>query len=136
MYMSIAFAEDDLYFIYPGFKINEIYFANSRAWFLGAYERNGDIATSEPYRDKFTGDWLVSLSLAIYYPNGDFRAVVGIDYFLKTYYEEINDIRILSNGFACIISRSGLLVSDVDAWGSESFNIRIFDEDETGISVE
>ena len=136
MYMSIAFAEDDLYFVFPGLRINDVYFANSRSWFLGAYNAGGEIFSSEPYKDTFTKEWLISISKAIYYQDGSFRAVVGIDYFLKFFYESINDVKILSSGFACIVSHSGLVVSDVPIWENEDYDVRIYEPEKTGLNKE
>ena len=70
MYMYLAFPEDDMYFQYPAFPIEGDFYSNSRAWYLGAEERKGDIFITEPYRDTFTGSWLVSITKAIYHPNG------------------------------------------------------------------
>lgn len=49
MYLYIGFPEDDLYLIYPGIEIGPNYYANSRAWWIGAVEKKGEVFITEPY---------------------------------------------------------------------------------------
>ena len=49
MYIAIGFPDDDLYFYYPALSWSGEYYADSRAWYTGAVERNGDIKITEPY---------------------------------------------------------------------------------------
>ena len=62
MYLYVALPTDDLYLIYPGLKIGDDYYANTRAFYMGAVESKGKVYITEPYRDFFTGAWLISVS--------------------------------------------------------------------------
>ena len=66
--------------------LSDGFYPLSRAWMLGAIERNGDVFVTEPYRDAFTGGWLISVTKAIYNPDRSLRAVIGIDYYLSFFF--------------------------------------------------
>ena len=63
-------------------------------------------------------------------------AVVGMDYYLRFFFADIHDIRILDTGFAAMISNGGAIVSQVDFWESEAQINRLFEKDVTGLDLE
>ena len=137
MYMYIAFPEDDLYYQYPGSGFGSTaFYANSRAWYLGAVERKGEIFITEPYQDFHSEAWLISITRAIYRPNGDLLAVVGIDYYGSFFFSDISNQQILDTGFAAMISNGGAIVSEVKLWDTSYEVDRVFEVDKTGLDME
>ena len=111
MYMYIAFPDDDLYYTYPAHTQFVEFWAFTRPWYSGAVERNGDIYITEPYQDAFTGEWIITISRAIYKPDGTLRGVFGVDYFGSYFYSDIAMATILDTGFAVMVSNGGPVVS-------------------------
>ena len=63
------------------------------------------------------------------------RAVIGIDFYLSYFFDDIDEIRILETGFAAIISNGGAVISDVELWDTGPDLYRVFEEKLTGLNL-
>lgn len=91
---------DDIYDLYFVSKNNEMSSGNGfdpdeaidftrRAWYIGAYAKKGDVNVSKPYIDLQSGQYVVTLSAAIYDSNGEFQGCLALDMFVNELFDII-----------------------------------------------
>ena len=66
------------------------YPARQRPWYIEAKER-GDVFFTDIIPDNYTGEYGVICSCPVYDPAGELKAVIGVDLFIDSMIEQIND---------------------------------------------
>jgi len=92
-------------FIYPEQQLPEGYDPRVRPWYQEAVRANGPV-WSEPYEDAATGKWVVTFAIPVYY-EGKIVGVVGMDVFIDTLAQTIDQAKIGETGYAYVVGQDG-----------------------------
>ncbi|ALM75341.1 methyl-accepting chemotaxis protein [Thermococcus barophilus] len=95
-------------YLWPDEPLPPDYDPRVRPWYIKAKENNGPSYT-EPYRDAFTGKWVITYSEPVYV-DGKFVGVVGIDVFVSTLMKEAMDIKLGKSGYIVLVNQEGLVL--------------------------
>lgn len=84
-----------------------------REWYISAKER-GKLGYSEPYLDKVTNKYAVSIGVPLTDKNGKLRGVIAEDILLDTLTETINKLDLGGMGSGFLIDNSGQILAHKD----------------------
>ena len=135
-------------FIYSGFEIDEIihyypggytgdrtYSPLVREWYYSAKFNPSITQISEPYQDIGTFEWVITVSRAILDSVGVVYGVAACDITLVQLTSKTNNIKLLENGFAMLVTSGGMILTLPTAWNLDVSNVyKVFEESITGIS--
>ena len=85
-------------------KQPENFIPQNNSWYKLAYEANGDIAITELYKDKITGDNILTLSRLITDENNNPLAVICIDMELHRIYTQVTEINYTKGSYGILIN--------------------------------
>ncbi|PEA52555.1 chemotaxis protein [Bacillus pseudomycoides] len=106
----------------PNVQMPAGYNPKERPWYIDAMKQNGGVAISTPYKDKTTGDIVVTISKKL----DDGSGVIGIDLKLESLLKTTKMINIGKKGYAFILDQSQNVIAHPqeksgikapDAWG-------------------
>ncbi|MEH7463886.1 methyl-accepting chemotaxis protein [Bacillus thuringiensis] len=106
----------------PNVQMPAGYNPKERPWYIDAMKQNGGVAISAPYKDKTTGDIVVTISKKL----DDGSGVIGIDLKLESLLKTTKTINIGKKGYAFILDQSQNVIAHPqeksgtkapDAWG-------------------
>nr|WP_020063376.1 methyl-accepting chemotaxis protein [Bacillus sp. 123MFChir2] len=86
----------------PNVQMPAGYNPKERPWYIDAMKQNGGVAISNPYKDKATGDIVVTVSKKL----DDGSGVIGIDLKLENLLKTTKMINIGKKGYAFILDQS------------------------------
>lgn len=130
-YIYAGFETDEIFYIYPGFKITEEFTPISREWYYKAVDSPGQIVLTQPFIDPDTDKYMLSISTTL----GNHSSVIGVvssDISLENMIDNMN-FKLLKTGFILIISKNGSILTPPEEWKLPKEVIRIFDTEFTGI---
>ncbi|KAB2336833.1 methyl-accepting chemotaxis protein [Cytobacillus depressus] len=96
-------SEEGEFILYPNHKMPDGYDARKRDWYTLAKAASGRTIVTEPYKDAFTGDILVTVAHAL----EDGTGVFGIDLSLEALRSLTEGIKIGNKGYPVILSADG-----------------------------
>lgn len=96
--------------IYPVVNLNSDFDPTTRPWYSEALAKKGKIVFSNIYKDKVTGDVVITISQTVEY-QGEVIGVVGMDINLKKLSQRLNDIKIGEKGYVFVSDGQGNIIS-------------------------
>ncbi|MCD5324271.1 MULTISPECIES: methyl-accepting chemotaxis protein [Pontibacillus] len=86
----------------------------SRPWYKAAAKQQGKLVIGEPYKDKSSGNSIVTLSKSVE-SNGQLVGVIGVDMNLSDLANMTNDIVIGNAGYVVLVDNNGNLITHPDS---------------------
>lgn len=83
-----------------------------REWYIKAKEANGKVIYIKPYKDKVTGQQVMTVAQAVKDEKGVFLGVIVIDMSLDSVNKYIEDIQLLSTGFIMLVDKDGDIIAN------------------------
>jgi methyl-accepting chemotaxis protein len=112
--LSVYFGEPTKKIIlYPQQNLPDGYDPTARPWYKKAMENRGKTVFSDPYKDAFTGNYVISVSKAVEY-NGQISGVISLDINLSTLSNQISNIKIGQNGYVYMTDSNGITLANPD----------------------
>lgn len=133
----IGYATDEILHLYPGRKMEMDYTPIVKEWFYLAAQNPNRIAITEPYFEKQSDTWIVSVSKAIMTKDlSDLFAVVAIDISLGEVTKEIESIKISQDGFLIHLTYSGVIINQPEWWTNTLSIVRLYESPDVDITYE
>ena len=85
-----------------------------RDWYINAKEANGKPVYIKPYKDKVTGQQVMTVAQAVKDDKGQFLGVVVIDMSLDSIKKYVGDIELLNTGFILLVDKDGDIIANND----------------------
>lgn len=109
-YVYIGFDTDKILNSYPGVILgNEDYDPTIREWYYRADESNEIPTMTEPYKDFFNGNWMITVSQSLK-KNGKTYAVAAVDISLESFSKNVFATEFMGNGFIIYLTFEGLIL--------------------------
>ncbi len=104
---------DNLGYFMDWYGPDQDYDPTIESWYLNAAAINDDSITFTPNYDPST-DWVLSIGRPVRYSDGTLIGVVSADLTMATITSRVNDIKVLTNGYAYLLDRNGGVVAHKD----------------------
>lgn len=112
--LSVYFGSPtDGFLIYPKVNVGEDYDPTLRTWYKKAIKANGKLVVNSPYKDAFTGKYVVTLSQAVKH-QGKIVGVIGIDIDLESMSKQISKIKLGEKGYVFLTDDKGIVIAHPD----------------------
>lgn len=106
----IGFKTDNILNIYPGkILMNTDFDLTVREWYYRAEGEYGLPTMTEPYKDYFNLEWMLTVSQSLM-KNNETYAVVGVDISLSTFSKAVFDSDFMGNGFIVYLTNDGVIL--------------------------
>lgn len=92
-------------------SLNEFNY-KEREWYIKAKEANGKEIYIKPYKDKITGQQVMTVAKAVKDEKGQFLGVIVIDMSLDSVNKYVGDIRLLNTGFIILVDKDGDIIAN------------------------
>ncbi|MDR0320301.1 MAG: response regulator [Treponema sp.] len=87
-----------------GFSIEE------RSWYIGAYEKDGEIYYSDIYQDAETFEYCITLSRLLFEEDGQPFGVLAVDLYMSGISDFVNGLRLMDTGYGVLFSSDLVVV--------------------------
>lgn len=105
--------EDGTFIDGSGWVPDADYDPRTRSWYKGVKE-SGKLYVCDPYLDKVTNQYAVSIGYPLVDKNGSFYGVVSEDILLSTITDEVNKVNLEDKGYGFLIDKNGLILAHPD----------------------
>ena len=85
-----------------------------REWYINAKEANGKAVYIKPYKDKVTGEQVMTIAQSVKDDKGQFLGVIVIDMSLDSIKKYVGDIQLLNTGFIILVDKDGDIIANND----------------------
>ena len=90
------------------------YIPESRPWYIGALEKNGEVFYSDPYIDARTNEMCLTLSRLVTDQNGKSFGIIAIDVYITTLTDYVGSLRLMDSGYGLLLDSNRTIVVHPD----------------------
>ncbi|CAM2870441.1 methyl-accepting chemotaxis protein [Hathewaya histolytica] len=112
-YIYIAKSDNKMLCYPDAGELGQDYKPNEQDWYKNAVNKKR-IVWSNPYKDKGTGIYVITLSMPIYGDNQELLGVVGMDLSLSGISKIVKEIKIGDKGFVFIVDNANTIIAHKD----------------------
>jgi signal transduction histidine kinase len=80
------------------------YSHESRPWYIGAHERNGEVHYSDIYRDEETGNFCITLSRLLFDSDNTVFGVLAVKLYMTSLYDFANSLSLMESGYGVLLN--------------------------------
>jgi hypothetical protein len=106
--------------------IPDDYRPETRPWYIGAFEHEGQTHIGNPYLGLLSGYWLMALSTVMHDADGNPFGVLALDVRISTIAEYVNNMRLMNHGYGVLLDSELTVIANPD---ETNFGVKLEDVD-------